>query len=178
MHYFLSVKWKPNVLSAKCHAWVAFSETRVIKIGNAIRQPYFITINSSSRDSFSDMPYTGWHSKLLNTYFNETRAIVWRTYIFARPKCCSQYKSEIDVLRRLSAFQFAPYSRGNARSRCFGQLQLHSIMIMTETRAHNSAYLHASCLVSGIIRHRTGLMMTDGSRPIRYVPWREGRGRR
>lgn len=34
-------------------AWIYYG-TRVIKIRNATRQPYFTTINS--RDSFSDMP--------------------------------------------------------------------------------------------------------------------------
>lgn len=42
-------------------------------------------------------------------------------------------------------------------------------MIMTETREHIIPRTCASCLAFGIIRYRTGLMMTDGSRLIRFV---------
>lgn len=46
---------KPGTSSAKVPVLKLHSAKRVIKTGNAIRQPYFTTINSG--DSFPDMPY-------------------------------------------------------------------------------------------------------------------------
>lgn len=127
----------PNASSEKLlHAFDhAFCVLRAIKIGNAIRRPYFTTINS--RDSFSDMPYRVIPETTVHVFQHAARDIVW--HVFSRPKCCSRCKSKIDVLRRPRHVPIRTVDE--VCLRCFGQLPLHSIMIMTETRAHNSAYL-------------------------------------
>lgn len=90
----------------------------MIKTGNAIRQPYFTTINSI--EIRFQICRIEWHPKLLNTYFKRARSYRMTVYFpssslspMLRPKCCSWRKSEIDVLRRSARSQFASRSRGN-----------------------------------------------------------------